>query len=115
MTGYVMYFNRRHRRVGALFQGRYRASSIDTDAYLQHISRYIHLNPKNFNRWPYSSLPYYKGAKKANWLNTEPILELFDHNPEEYLEFVSDYEASQKELGLLRWQLANDPENPNDP
>lgn len=110
MTGYVMYFNKRHQRVGALFQGRYRASNIDADAYLQHISRYVHLNPKNFNQWPYSSLPYYKGEKQASWLNTEPIMALFDHNPEEYMEFVSDYEASQKELSLLKWQLANDSE-----
>lgn len=44
-TGYTQYFNRRHRRVGHLFQGRYRAIVCDRDAYLLVLSRYIHLNP----------------------------------------------------------------------
>lgn len=107
LTGYVMYFNNRYHRVGGLFQGRYKASIIDKDSYLQHISRYIHLNPDEYKSWPYSSLPYYQGVKKAEWLNTDQILNLFDDNWSTYLEFVADYEDSKKELDLLKWQLAN--------
>jgi putative transposase len=42
---YAQYFNRRHRRVGHLFQARYKALLVDRDAYLVELSRYIHLNP----------------------------------------------------------------------
>ncbi len=107
MTGYVMYFNNRHQRVGGLFQGRYKASLVNKDAYLQHVSRYIHLNPDDYNSWAYSSLPYYKGEKHAAWLSERPVLGMFNNNRQEYLEFVNDYEASKNELSVLKWQLAD--------
>lgn len=44
-TTYTVYFNRRHRRIGHLFQGRYKAILIEKDEYLGELSRYIHLNP----------------------------------------------------------------------
>ncbi len=45
MTGYVGYFNRRHRRVGHLFQNRYKSILCEREAYLKELVRYIHLNP----------------------------------------------------------------------
>jgi hypothetical protein len=42
---YTAAFNRRHGRVGHLYQGRYKAFLIDADNYLLEVSRYIHLNP----------------------------------------------------------------------
>jgi len=42
---YTRYFNRRYRKVGHLFQGRYKAILCDTDSYLLELVRYIHLNP----------------------------------------------------------------------
>ena len=44
-TAYTVYFNRRHRRVGHLVQGRYGAWLVERDAYLLRLSRYVHLNP----------------------------------------------------------------------
>ncbi len=44
-TGYVMYFNKKHKRVGPLFQGRFKAEHVDTDEYLKYLFAYIHLNP----------------------------------------------------------------------
>ena len=37
--------NKRHKRVGHLYQGRYKAFLVDADNYLLEVSRYIHLNP----------------------------------------------------------------------
>ena len=37
--------NKRHKRVGHLYQGRYKAFLVDADNYLLVVSRYIHLNP----------------------------------------------------------------------
>jgi putative transposase len=42
---YTQYFNRRHNKVGHLFQGRYHAILCDKDEYLLSLVRYIHLNP----------------------------------------------------------------------
>jgi hypothetical protein len=42
---YTGYFKRRHRRVGHLYQGRYKSILVDKDAYLSIVSRYIQLNP----------------------------------------------------------------------
>lgn len=44
-TSYAKYFNIKHELVGRLFQERFRAKLVETDEYLLHLSRYIHLNP----------------------------------------------------------------------
>lgn len=107
LTGYVMYFNNRYKRVGGLFQGRYKASQIGADDYLHHISRYIHLNAEDYQVWPYSSFQCYAGIKKTPWVSTGAILELFNNSPLEYLNFIGEYEETKKELDLLKWQLAD--------
>lgn len=42
---YTGYYNRRHKRVGHLYQGRYKSILVDKEPYLSILSRYIHLNP----------------------------------------------------------------------
>jgi REP element-mobilizing transposase RayT len=42
---YTQAFNRRHRRVGHLFQGRYKAILVEKDAHLLELARYVVLNP----------------------------------------------------------------------
>ncbi|MCC6353671.1 MAG: transposase [Verrucomicrobiae bacterium] len=44
-VAHAVWFNRRHRRVGPLFQGRFRAELIDTEGWVAEVNRYIHLNP----------------------------------------------------------------------
>lgn len=46
-TGYAMYFNKKWGRKGILFEGKFKAKIIQSDEYLIHLSRYIHLNPLN--------------------------------------------------------------------
>ncbi|WNF37361.1 transposase [Bacillaceae bacterium IKA-2] len=46
---YAVWFNKEHHYTGHLFQGRYGANVIDTDAYYVEVSRYIHLNPVEAN------------------------------------------------------------------
>ena len=45
LTGYVVSFNRRHKRHGHLLQNRYKSIVCQEDTYLQELVRYIHLNP----------------------------------------------------------------------
>ena len=47
---YTQSFNRRHKRVGHLFQGRYKAILVEKESYLLELSRYIHLNPWRVKR-----------------------------------------------------------------
>jgi REP-associated tyrosine transposase len=79
---YTQRFNRRHRRDGSLFRGRYKAILIDADEYLSALVRYIHLNPVQASivrqpedyRW--GSHRFYLEPKGApSWLNTAEALE----------------------------------------
>jgi REP element-mobilizing transposase RayT len=45
LTGYAAWFNRGHRRVGHLFQNRYKSIVCEEDSHLLELVRYIHLNP----------------------------------------------------------------------
>ena len=44
-SGYASQFNKRHKRAGALFQGRFNAVLVETEGHCWELSRYIHLNP----------------------------------------------------------------------
>jgi REP element-mobilizing transposase RayT len=45
LSAYALWWGRRRRRRGHLFQGRYRAELIEDETYYWTVSRYIHLNP----------------------------------------------------------------------
>ncbi|MEK7095692.1 MAG: transposase [Patescibacteria group bacterium] len=105
-TSYGMYFNKKYQRIGPLFQSRFKASLINRDEYLQHISRYIHLNPKNYRSWEFSSLPYYFNERKAVWVRPRRILELFDSTTD-YRKFLEDYEGYKRDLDMIKSELAN--------
>jgi REP element-mobilizing transposase RayT len=44
-TAYTMYFNRKYKRTGSLFEGAFKAKEVDSDEYLIYLFSYIHLNP----------------------------------------------------------------------
>src|SRR3989344_6464753 len=67
MTSYSRYFNLKYKRTGRLFETSYKAVRISQQSYLEHISRYIHLNPRYWKNYAYSSLKYYKQATYPEW------------------------------------------------
>jgi REP-associated tyrosine transposase len=81
---YTQDFNRRHGRVGHVFQGRYKAILVDKDSYLLELSRYIHLNPVRVRevaeaerfRWS-SAAAYVGGGRAPAWLRTDEVLSHF--------------------------------------
>lgn len=106
LTAYSMYFNKKYRRVGTLYQGVFKASRISNDAYLQHITRYIHLNPRRYKTYHYSSLAYYSGAKiSPPWVRPDRVLALFDGD--DYLAFLEDYEDQKAIFDELKYELAD--------
>lgn len=80
---YTQYYNRRHRTVGHLFQGRYKAILCDRDSYLLELVRYIHLNPARLHRpedpwkYPWSSQRAYLGEKVPVEVDTKLVLGQF--------------------------------------
>lgn len=103
---YTAYFNKKYRRTGPLFQDRYKAAMIQQDEYLQHISRYIHLNPKLYKSWEFSSLPYYLEKNYAEWIQPKAILDLFN-GISEYKKFLGDYEDYKASLDVVKSELAD--------
>lgn len=98
-TTYAMYFNKRYKRVGYLFQGPYKAKLVENDSYLLHLSRYIHLNPselirRNLIDYPYSSYKYYLGTAKAGWVKPDLILAYFDKS--KLLPSLNEYPSYQR-------------------
>jgi len=103
-TRYAMYFNRKYRRKGVLFQDVYKAVLVETDEQLLHLSRYIHLNPihaedLSVDEWEKtsfpSSLPDYLGKRETHWIFKDHILNYFSKtNPyisyEKFLGVTSD-------------------------
>ena len=95
---YTQTFNRRHRRVGHLFQGRYKAILVDKDSYLLELSRYIHLNPWRLKKsedpfkYRWSSLNAYVGPVAVpRWLTAEEVLSEFGSRGKRgYREFIVD-------------------------
>jgi putative transposase len=81
---YTQRFNRRHGRVGHVFQGRFKAILVDRDSYLLELCRYVVLNPvrakkvRSAARYKWSSyLATAGGASVPQWLQTDWVLSQF--------------------------------------
>lgn len=106
LTKYTLYFNKKNKRVGHLFQGRYKAVLVETDEQLLYLTRYIHLNPSKLQStrtvlvdW-YSSYSDYLKLKNTPWINKNLILSFFSKtNPLlTYKNFVEDKSSPENEL-----------------
>lgn len=107
MVSYSRYFNLKYTRRGPLFESRYKASKIESDQYLEHISRYIHLNPRSWKYYKYSSIKYFRKGKKPDWLDTDKVLGYDQKNQQEYMTFLEDYEDHKKMLHEIKDDLAD--------
>lgn len=78
---YTQYFNRKHRKVGHLFQGRYKAIICDKDEYLLRLVRYIHFNPvrakmvRKVGEYPYSSHQNYAETRVSEVIEPVRVLD----------------------------------------
>ena len=97
---YTRFINRKQKRIGHLFQGRYKALLVDAEKYLLQLIRYIHLNPiranmvKNLVEYPWSSHQAYLGYTKTTWLTTEFVFNLLTQNPSNAKTDYRDYMQS---------------------
>jgi hypothetical protein len=84
---YTQAFNRRHRRSGHVFQGRFKAILVERDAYFLELSRYVVLNPVRAKMvqaakdWPWSSYRVTSGLSESTGLvSTDSLLAQFGHD-----------------------------------
>lgn len=120
LTGYSVSFNKRHQRIGHLFQNRYKSILCEEEPYFVKLVSYIHLNPlraslvaslEELERYPWSGHAAIMGMGEHSWQDTEYVLQQFGRTAgaarKAYVEFVGDQmrHGSQPELtggGLIR-------------
>ncbi len=111
---YTQRFNRKHKRVGHVFQGRYKAIIVQKQTYLLELARYIVLNPvrarmvRSAKDWPWSSYCATAGmADTPPWLATDWILSSFSDKRSEAIERYEAFVAEGKNQPALWEQLKN--------
>ncbi len=84
---YTSHYNRRHKKVGHIYQGRFKGILVDKDIYLTMLSRYIHLNPvriKSIKHMPYREklkyLQKYKWSSFPGYINKRKKQEFIDYD-----------------------------------
>jgi len=86
LTGYALWFNRKHGRYGHLFQNRYKSILCQEDVYLLELVRYIHLNPlraelvpdlKTLDRYLYCGHSVLMAKAENQWQDTDKVLKIF--------------------------------------
>ena len=89
-TSYAAYFNRKYKRRGTLFEGRYESRLVPTTTDLLEITRYIHCNAslegseKGWETYPWSSYRVYLGVVHSDLVDTATVLARFRQvSPEE--------------------------------
>jgi REP element-mobilizing transposase RayT len=103
LTGYAGAFNRRHKRVGHLFQNRYKSIVVEEEPYLLELVRYLHLNPlrtgvvtdlRSLDRYPWTGHSALLGYRPCPWQAAGAILQQFGPTPararKAYRTFVAD-------------------------
>ncbi len=109
-NGYARYFNVKYKRQGTLWMSRFKNVLIGTDEQLNHVIRYIHLNPVTAGLvekpadWSYSSYSEYVSTSKVEY----PISshdDLIGMTPNEIITFTAEQVDLQKELALIKYQV----------
>lgn len=119
INSYTKYFNKRYERVGSLFQGKFKAALVDTEQYLLHLSRYIHLNPigheettrsdlVTLTKYQYSSYQDYLGLRRTKWVHPQEILYYFKTASKTYFKDIFSYQSFVQDYAVLPKEFLGD-------
>ena len=106
ILSYTKAINKRYRRCGSIFQGRFQAVLVDSDAYVLQLSRYIHLNPvkaglvRRPEDWEFLSYLEYVGLRQERLPKVDAVLGQVD-SVDEYRNFVEGGMVIEPELQRL--------------
>jgi REP element-mobilizing transposase RayT len=108
---YTQRFNRRHERVGHLFQGRFKAILVQKDSHLLELARYVVLNPvraglvRSARNWRWSSYRMTAGELAAPpWLQTDWTLEQFSQRRRDAERRYSEFVAEGRRASFDPWR-----------
>jgi hypothetical protein len=120
LSGYAQYYNRRHQRVGHLFQNRYKSIICEEDAYFSQLIAYIHLNPlragivssmDELASYLWCGHSVLVGRQVCDWLDRDYVLQFFGSREgsakSAYLKYLEsemkfDREQELTGVGLVR-------------
>ncbi len=108
---YTSHYNKRHKRTGHLYQGRYKSILVEKKSYLHIVSRYIHLNPvrtKQEGKLPLSEkekcLRNYAWCSLLGYINESRRSSMID-----YARILESYGGDNKKGRGLYWEtICND-------
>lgn len=104
---YAFYFNHKYKRVGHLFQDRFKSEPVEDDRYLLAAVRYIHNNPvktgmvEDASHYKWSSYCLYTAKNGDNKIDTAPVLELFSDVKETAIQLFKDFMETPGEETFL--------------
>lgn len=105
LKSYSLYFNKKNKRKGPLWAGRFSNVLVESDEQLLHLTRYIHLNPVSAyliekpEDWQFSSYKEYVGEEKEKLCNWENFIEI---KQEWYIKFVKERKDYQREIQKIK-------------
>jgi REP element-mobilizing transposase RayT len=113
LTSYAIWYNRRHKRHGHLFQNRYKSIICEEEPYFLKLVSYIHLNPlraglvnslEELNRYPWSGHAVVMNRIKHTWQDRDYVLRYFSGKDsaaqKAYLAFVHEQSGNGKQPEL---------------
>lgn len=107
LDSYTRYYNIKHKRIGTIFQGKFKAVRVESDEQLIHLSRYIHLNPfvaqlvNKPENYKWSSYKWYLQDMTNRLCHPLAVIELVDSS-KNYQAFVEDYAEYAQSLARLK-------------
>ncbi len=108
LTGYAIGFNRKHRRIGHLFQNRYKSILCELDPYLLELVRYIHLNPprtalvkdlEELEDYAWCGHGILTGRQRNDWQEKDFILDFFGSKGKKAVHAYREFMEAGKDLG----------------
>lgn len=96
-TRYSMYFNKKYKHTGTLFEGPYKSVQIE-DKTLPLLTHYLHKNGD------YSTFPEYSKLKNTSWVRTKIVLSIKNGNDnfQDYQGFIKKFEPNKEEIDQLK-------------
>jgi len=108
LTGYALYYNRKYRRRGHLFQDRFKSIVCEREPYLLELIRYIHLNPwragkvkclSELDSYPWSGHGFLIGKMKNDWQERDFVLSQFSPDAKKAVQIYHRFLGEGKEQG----------------
>lgn len=85
-TAYAMYFNRRYKHSGSIFEGKFKAEYLNNDIYLKYIFSYIHLNPIKLIQKDWKEVGIKDKQRSIDYLNSYKHSSYLDYLSEDRIE-----------------------------